>query len=532
MSIDSYDVIIIGGGSAGCAAARRLIDDGRLSVLLLEEGRRDVNPFIHIPATFFKVIPSRDGKVIASDPEAQLGNRRYAIPQGRVMGGGSSINAMNYVRGQREDYDGWAADGATGWGYDDVLPIFKRQENNIRLGGTAYHGSDGPLTVSDPDVPHPLHAAFVDAAVMAGFAKNDDFNGERQTGVGFYQTTTRNNRRASAAAAFVKPVRHHENLTVLTGHRVNRLICQNGVATGVMVTGPDGIAKPIAARHEIMLAAGALVTPQILQISGIGRRDVLQSAGVDCIVESPNVGANFQDHIAALYTVLINEPMSLFGQDKGFAAVRHGVNYLFRRRGMLASTVIESGGFLDTSFTNARPDIQLNGQAIVAGPPGQPHIPHHGFGVGVQLNRPSSRGSVHIRTSDMSQPPLFQTNLLSDPADMAVIKRGLHLVRDIFAEAPLSSLTKSVYYPPHGDMTDDALTAYIRANGRTVYHPCGTCRMGSDDGAVVDPTLAVRGMRGLRVIDASVMPRITSGNTNAPTIMIGERGADFSLAAL
>ena len=315
MSVSRYDVIIIGGGSAGCAAARRLVDDGRLSVLLLEEGRRDVNPFIHIPATFFKVIPSRDGKVIASDPEEQLGNRRYAIPQGRVMGGGSSINAMNYVRGQSEDYESWVAEGAEGWGFADVLPVFKRQENNTRLGGTAFHGSGGALTVSDPTEPHILHSAFVDAAVMAGFQRNDDFNGAKQAGVGFYQTTTKNNRRDSAAQAFVKPVRHNKNLTILTGHKVNRLICQNGVAVGVVVTGPDGVAKPIEARHEIMLAAGALVTPQILQTSGIGPREVLQSAGVDCIVESKGVGANFQDHIAALYTVLIDVTTSLFGQD-------------------------------------------------------------------------------------------------------------------------------------------------------------------------------------------------------------------------
>ncbi len=367
---------------------------------------------------------------------------------------------------------------------------------------------------------------------MAGLPRNDDFNGASQAGVGFYQTTTKNNRRASAARAFVHPVRKHQNLTILTGHKVSRITAQNGVATGIMVIGPDGKPQPIAARHEVLLAAGALVSPQILQVSGIGPRAVLNKAGVDCIVESDGVGANFQDHIAALYTVLINEPSSLFGQDKGFAALKHGMHYLARRRGVLASTVIESGGFIDTTFSNARPDVQLNGQAIVAGPPGQPHVPHHGFGIGVQLNRPSSRGFVHIRRDDLSQPPLFQTNLLTDKGDIEVIRRGLHIMRDVFNEAPLREITKSVYYPPQGDMSDEGLVRYIRENGRTVYHPCGTCRMGSDDKAVVDPTLAVRGMRGLRVIDASVMPRITSGNTNAPTMMIAERGADFSLAAL
>jgi choline dehydrogenase-like flavoprotein len=530
--MNTYDVIIIGGGAAGCAAARRLIDDGRLSVVIIEEGRRDTNPFIHIPATFFKVLASRDAKIVKTDAEQQLGDRQYAIPQGRVLGGGSSVNAMNYIRGQPEDYDSWVADGADGWGYDDVLPIFKRQENNQRLAHSPFHGNAGPLTVSDPEKPHVLHEAFIDAAVEGGLPRNTDFNGASQLGVGFYQTTTRANRRASAAQAFVRPVLNNRNLAVITGHKVVRIICQNGVATGVLVQAPSGEKISISARHEVLVAAGALASPQILQTSGIGPRLVLEKAGVECLVESNGVGNNFQDHIAALYTVLIKEPLSLFNQDRGFSAVRNGINYLLFKQGVLASTIIESGGFLDTTHSGKRPDIQLNGQAIVAGPPGHPPIPDHGFGVGIQLNRPKSRGFIHIRTPDLSDPPIFFSKLLTDMADVEVIKRGLNIARDIFAEAPLRQLTKSVFYPPSGDMSAKSLETYIRTHGRTVYHPCGTCRMGQDDVAVVDPTLAVRGVRRLRVIDASVMPRITSGNTNAPSMMIGERGAEYSLQSL
>jgi len=521
----SYDVIIVGGGSAGCAAARRLVDDGNLSVLLIEDGRRDRSPYIHIPATFFKALMSKDATVVKSEAEPQLGGRSYAIPQGNVLGGGSSVNAMCYIRGQAEDYDHWESLGCEGWSYADVLPVFIRHENNQRL-VDRFHGNTGPLTVSDHRFVHPMTQRFLDCAKLAGFASNTDFNGAEQIGIGCYQTTTRLGRRASAARAFVKPILGAANFDLMTEHRVRRVVLHDGVARGVEVVSKAGEASVVDCTGEVILTAGALVSPQVLLRSGIGEQAELDRLGIDCVRNSPGVGANLQDHTSVLYTVELKEPISLNREDKGFKAIKHGARYALTRAGLLSSNIIEAGGFLDVTG-DGRADVQLNTQAIVPGPPGKKHYDVHGFGCGTYCLRPRSRGRIRLRSADAAGPPLLESGVLSVDHDVDIIRRGMREVERIFAQTPLKEITKTRIYPPPGGDDDTAYEQHIRETARTVFHPAGTCAMGTGSEAVVNSRLEVRGIRGLRVADASVMPRLLSGNTNAPAMMIGDRAAGF-----
>lgn len=523
----TWDVIIIGGGSAGCAAARRLIDDGRLSVLLIEQGRRDKNLFIHIPATLFKVLMSSDSHVFKSEQQPQLGGRSYHIPQGKVLGGGSSVNAMCYIRGQAEDYDGWAAQGCDGWSFDDVLPVFVRHENNQRLRND-YHGNAGPLTVSDPRYRHPMTERFIQSAAMAGHEINDDFNGAEQSGLGYYQTTTRLGRRASSAQAFVKPVAASEQFDLLTDHRVNRVVMRDGVVTGVEVVNRRGEISVMGCSGEVVLSAGAIVSPTLLMRSGIGPQSELDRLGIDCVRDLAGVGQNFQDHTSALYTIELNRPVSLNGQQRGLKALRHAIEYAVTRRGLLSSNIIEAGGFVDTTGAG-RPDVQFNSQAIVPGPPGARHFDVHGFGVGTYCLRPRSRGSVRLRSAKLDEGPLLNPGVLTDVGDVQTIRRGMRVIEEIFAQQPLREMTRGRLYPAPGLTTDEEFEEHVRQTGRTVFHPAGTCKMGQGEDAVVTPRLTVRGVRGLRVADASVMPNLLSGNTNAPAMMIGDRAAGFLL---
>jgi choline dehydrogenase-like flavoprotein len=520
-----FDYIVAGGGSSGCVVAARLSENPANKVLMIESGQKDTDKYIHIPATFFKVLErGRDAMVYMGEPERGLNGRPTIVPQGHVIGGGSSVNAMIYVRGQKQDYDSWAQMGCRNWSYDKVLPAFRAIEGNQRLAGE-FHGGEGPLKVSDRRFGHPLSWAFIRAAQEAGLPYNEDFNGSAQEGVGFYQTTTAMGRRWSAAQAFLREAETRENLTIRTGARVHKILFEGNRAIGVLLeTG-----ESVLAGKEVILTAGALATPKILQLSGIGDAEHLKSHGIEIVSHLPGVGENYQDHLEATVQAEVKDPISMFGQDKGLAAVGHMAQYLLTKTGLLTSNVVESGGFVDTAGTGT-PDIQFhvlpsfNGFADRAAEPG------HGISIGPCFLRPQSRGTVKLRSADPKDAALFNANSLSAPADLETLVRGVELAINITRQPSLAKLIKRQVLPKPGIESDpDALRDYVRSVAKTVFHPSGTAKMGSADDkmAVVGEDLRVRGLTGLRVADASIMPTLVSGNTNAPTIMIGERCARF-----
>lgn len=522
--MSGWDTIIVGGGSAGCVLAEALSRDPDHRVMLIESGRRDHSPWIHIPGTFFKVMQGGiDSILYRSEAEQGLDGRACLVPQGHVLGGGSSVNAMLYVRGQPQDYDGWEAAGCAGWDWGNVLPVFKQMEGNTALDGPL-HGTAGPLTVSAPRHRHRLTRAFVAAGVQAGLPENPDFNGYEQEGVGFYQTTTRDGRRCSAAVAFLRPAMKRTNLTILTGARVDRVMLENGRACGVRLT--DG--RQIDATREVILTAGALATPLILMRSGIGPAAELSRHGIPVLFDRRGVGGNYQDHMAVPVEVETNQPISTYGQDRGLRGARNLASYLLARRGLMASNIVEAGGFASVGGGD-RPDVQFHVLPGFAGAPGIPPLPGHGFSASVCVLRPHSRGSVTLRGSDPALPGLFRAGVLSHPEDMALSLRGLRLLLDILDQPALRDVLGKRHLPVAGNETDAALTTHIRAQAKTVYHPAGTARMGdaADPDAVCESQLRVIGVHNLRVADASVMPNLVSGNTNAPTMMIAARAADF-----
>ena len=528
---DTYDYIVAGGGSAGCVLAAGLAQDGRYSVLLIEGGRKDVSPWIHITGGFFKALQTQDATKVVSEPEAGLLGANMPVPQGNVLGGGSSVNAMCYVRGQRQDFDGWEAGGASGWGYENVLAMYKSQETNLRL-GDPYHGTNGPLIVGDQEYGHPANRLFIEAAAEAGYAKNNDFNGAKQEGVGFYQVTSSKGRRRSAAVSFLAPAAKKETLFIAFSTRVERLGFTGKRATSVDARNAQGAAKTYRARKEIILTAGAFNSPKILMLSGVGPGEHLLQHGIDVVADRAQVGANYQDHIATLCAIKFKNPISLHGHDRGLKALRHGLEYILFRRGLLTSNIIEAGGFIDTEGVG-RPDIQLNCSAMVAGAPGEGYQPIHGMNVNPYILRPNSRGRVSLRSRDVNQRIKLEANALSDPRDVETLRRGIQVARRIFAQKHLFD-TAEVELIPGPGVSDgkgsNEIDEIIRKNARTVFHPSCTCRMGSDEASVTDPQLRVRGVEGLRVADASVMPSVTSGNTNAPTMMIAGRCVEFVLA--
>jgi len=523
--MNEFDYIIVGGGSSGCVLAARLSENLDNQVLLIESGHRDSDQFIHIPAGFFKVIEKRrDAHFYRSEAEAGSNGRVNVVPQGNVIGGGSSINAMIYIRGHASDYDNWARMGAKGWSYSDVLPVFRSLEGNERLRGD-FHGSDGPLRVSDRRFTHPLSSAFVDAAQEAGLPPSENFNGAQQEGVGFYQTTTRDGRRGSAAVSFLRDAEKRKNLTILTQTRVAKVLFEDKRATGVVLM--NGTVHK--ARAEVILTAGAIATPKILQISGIGDAKHLRSHGIDVVADLPGVGENYQDHLEATVQCEVKDPISLFREDKGLAAARHMAQYLATRTGVLSSNVVESGGFVDTSGCG-QPDVQFHVIPVMVGFGERKPIQAHGFSIGPCCLQPRSRGTVKLRSADPADTALFHTNAFSDPEDVATIMRGVRLAIRITEQPSLAKLVKRRHLPEPGiESDDDALAEYVRSYAKTVFHPSGTAKIGAPDDkmAVVDEFLRVRGVDGLRVADASVMPKLVSGNTNAPTIMIGARAAQF-----
>jgi choline dehydrogenase len=523
------DYIVVGGGSAGCTITHRLVKAGK-RVLLLEDGPADDTQFIRMPATFIRVIGSERSVIYESEPQPEAGGRKTYVPQGRTLGGGSSLNAMVYIRGQKQDYQDWEAQGCSGWSWDNVLAAFKRSENHMRLSGD-YHGNKGPLKVSDTRFRHPLSLAFVKAAQQVGLHYNDDFNGEHQHGVGFYHTTTFDGQRGSTAATYLAEVKDSPNLTIKTGSYVSRILFDAGnKATGVeLIDKKSGALSQIAVSEEVILSAGALSTPKILMLSGIGPKEHLAEHGISLRYDAPQMGQNYQDHLEVSIYGRTREPISLLGNDTGLKALKHGVQWTFFKTGLLTSNVVESGGFVDTSDCG-RPDIQFHVLPTLVGDVDREPIEGHGISINPCFLRPKSRGFAKLRSANPLDSMIFESGALKEQDDVDTLVRGVKLARRILRAPALAELVEYELRPSREEHISDAeVEAHVRSHAKTVYHPVGTCRMGSDAAAVVDPTLKVKGVSGVRVCDASVMPTLVSGNTNAPTIMIAERCAEFIL---
>ncbi|RTL62174.1 MAG: FAD-binding protein [Hyphomicrobiales bacterium] len=525
-----FDFVIVGGGSAGATLAGRLTEDPQTTVCLIEAGPDD-SPFFRTPFVTALMVPGKlRNWAFDTVPQAGLNGRKGYQPRGKMLGGSSAINAMIYIRGHASDYDDWAAMGATGWGFADVLPYFKRAENNERLGG-ALHGKGGPLNVADLASPNPLNELFLQACDDLQIARNEDFNGERQEGVGLYQVTQRNGERCSAARAYLdEKARSRPNLRLLIGSAAQRILFEGKRASGVAVA-RDGKVETISARRAVVLSAGAFQSPQLLMLSGVGPAGDIKGHGIAVRHDLPGVGRNLQDHLDFTLMYKAKSP-HLFGfTPRALATLPREIRrYRREGKGLMTSNFAESGGFLRTDPALPRPDIQLH---FVMGLVDD-HARKKHFGTGYSMHtcvlRPKSRGSVGLTDANPASPPRIDPNFLGDPADMETMLKGVKLARRIMDSAPFKAIPRQEIYT-NGVYDDAGLKELIRARADTIYHPVGTCRMGATDdpGAVVDPSLKVRGLDGLYVVDASVMPTLIGGNTNAPTIMIAEKAADHLL---
>lgn len=516
------DYVVVGAGSAGCVVAEAL--STRHSVTLLEAGGSDRTVEVAIPAAFSKLFKTERDWDFATEPEPGASSRSLYLPRGRMLGGSSSLNAMLYMRGRPSDYDGWAGGGAVGWEWQEVLPYFRTMESNSR-GADTYHGDSGPLFVTDINRVHPLSRRFVEAAMATGIPPNRDFNGATQEGVGFFQVNQWRGRRWSAADAFLRPAMARPTLRVVTWALVIRLITDRGRVRGVEYV-KNGAVASVEAEAEVILCAGSYGSPQILQISGIGDPEHLRSIGVDPIVESPGVGQNLQDHpaVAVIYDSLTGD--SLDDAENLFELAR----WLTARTGRLTSPVAEACAFVRSSPEVDEPDLQFHFAPVNFDNHGLEPYDGHAFTLGPVLINPESRGRVRARSADPTTPPAIEVNVLASPRDMEAMVRGVGIAREIVAQAPFDTHRGEEIKPGPGVTSSQDLETYLRENVELLYHPVGTCRMGSGEEAVVDSELSVRGIEGLRVADASVMPKVVSGNTNAPTMMIAARAADFILS--
>lgn len=529
MSFSQFDYVIVGGGSSGCVLANRLSADPGLKVLLLEAGPPDRNPWIHVPGGIFKLInnPAVDW-CFQTEPEPGLGGRSMTIPAGRVLGGSSSMNGMIYIRGQREDFDSWSAAGNAGWSYEEVLPLFRRSEDQAR-GADAFHGVGGGLAVTDPRGHFGVVDAFLAAGQEAGLPLNPDFNGARQEGVGGFQLTVRNGRRCSAAQAFLVPAMKRPNLTVVTGALARSLILQGSRVTGVRYA-RDGRLHEARADREVVMSAGAVGSPKLLMLSGIGDPAELQSVGIQTMHPLRGVGRNFQDHYQARLVFKTREPITLNDSSRSpLQKMMIGMDYVFRRRGALSFGASLAGGFARTDESLDRPDVQFHFQPLSVDSYDTGLHTFSAFTISVCQLRPQSRGRVHLRSADARDAVRLQGQYLAEAEDAATLVRGVRYVERIAASPSLARLVSGRFRPDPAIRSDADILNFARTTGMTIYHPSGTCRMGQDEDAVVDAALRVRGLDGLRVADTSIMPTIVSGNTNAAAIMIGEKAADLML---
>ncbi|WP_102226068.1 choline dehydrogenase [Acidimangrovimonas sediminis] len=530
------DYVIVGAGSAGCALAYRLAEAGR-EVLVIEHGGTDAGPFIQMPAALsYPMNMSRYDWGYQSEPEPHLGGRRIAVPRGKVIGGSSSINGMVYVRGHARDYDHWAEQGATGWGYADVLPYFKRMEHwhgdeAGKGGGDAdWRGTEGPLHISRGPRKNPLFHAFVEAGREAGYPVTDDYNGRQQEGFGPMEATIWRGRRWSAANAYLKPALKRRNATLVRA-LAQKVVIEEGRATGVEVI-RGGTREVIRARREVILAASSVNTPKLLMLSGIGPAAHLAEHGIELVADRPGVGANLQDHLEIYLQMAATQPITLFKYWNLFGKALIGAQWLFTKGGGLGgSNQFESAAFIRSRAGIEYPDIQYHFLPIAVRYDGKAAAEGHGFQAHVGPMRSKSRGSVTLRSADPAEAPVIRFNAMSQPEDWEEFRACVRLTREIFAQPAFKPFAGHEIQPGAALQSDDEIDGFIREHAESAYHPCGTARMGraADPGAVVDPECRVIGVEGLRVADSSIFPRITNGNLNGPSIMVGEKAADHIL---
>ena len=530
--METYDYIIVGAGSAGCALANRLSADPAIKVCLIEAGKKDNSLMVRMPAGVGSLIKQAGDYNWGFYTEAQkhMNGRKLYWPRGKGWGGSSSINGMVYIRGHAGDYDQWAQMGLKGWSYADVLPYFKRSEA-YEGGDNAFHGGAGPLRVSESPMSSPIYRAFIQAGEQAGYKLTDDFNGAQQEGFGRYQRTIHKGERWSASFGYLRPIEGvRPNLTVISTGLVTRVLIENGKATGVeVVEGKGALTQQIHADREVVICAGAVQSPQILMLSGIGNPEHLDRFGIKATVKSPGVGQNLQDHLDVTVIHEMTQPVSAYSQQKGLKKIGVGLKYLYNQTGAGADNFLQAGAFLNSREGLSMPDIQLHLVNAIMMDHGNHDPQKDGFTVHACQLRPESRGTICLASADPFAHPAIDPNYLATEEDRRVMRESVKMVRDICGQSALNALRGNEIMPGASVSTDDDIDSFIRRMGETIYHPVGTVAMGTSDASPVDAELRVRGVDGLRVVDASVMPTLIGGNTNAPTIMIAEKAADMML---
>jgi choline dehydrogenase len=529
MKTKSFDYIVVGAGSAGCVLANRLSADPSVQVLLVEAGGRDNSVLVRMPAGVGAMLSRRTRFNWWFETEGQknLMNRKLYWPRGKVLGGSSSINGMIYIRGHARDYDQWRQMGLEGWGFGDVLPYFKRSEANEN-GSDKFHGHDGPLCVSNGRSKLPLFRAYIEAGAQAGFPLTSDFNGFQQEGFGPYQLTIKNGRRCSAAAGYLLPALKRPNLTTLVNAHTARVIFENKKAVGVEYVAKGKLQKAMAAR-EVILSGGAVNTPQLLLLSGIGDADFLRRWNLPVVSDLPGVGRNLQDHLDVTVQYECTQPITLYAYTKPLKQLQTGMQYTFFGTGMGTQQGLESGAFIKSRAGLEVPDLQIHFIAALMMDHGRKQADRHGFMAHACQLRPESRGHISLKSLNPMDPPLIQPNYLATENDKRTLREGVKILRQVFAQRPFDPFRGPELMPGATVTSDEAIDDYVRRTAETIYHPVGSARMGHDRLAVVDGELRVHGVQGLRVVDASVMPTLVGGNTNAPTIMIAEKASDMIL---